>query len=81
MFSSANEEKESVKAVAATAQVDSQQLETRRIAASDFVVFLNVKMLDPLKKPCCAITLTDYSKPDEGNRNFANVFNTLPRFG
>lgn len=42
-----------------------------------FSCFLNVKMLDPLKKPCCAITLTDYSKPNEGNKNFANVFNPL----
>lgn len=56
-----------MKAVAARAQVDSQQLETRRKAASDFFVFLNVKMLDPLKKPCSSITLTDYSKPKEGN--------------
>lgn len=38
-----------------------------KLAASDFFVFLNVKMLDPLKKPCSSITLTDYSKPKEGN--------------
>ncbi len=35
-------------------------------------------MLDPLKKPCCAITLTDYSKPNEEN---CQCFQPTSRFG
>ncbi len=38
-------------------------------------------MLDPLKKPCCAITLTDYSKPNEENKKLCQCFQPTSRFG